>query len=617
MFTDALSKMILANMLTEATIRRSNEIAGRIRSWGRRLLEASPAVTRDHIPGLCEELEVIRAQFHHLREGDFSAAERRRILVETEKQLENDIIGHGGRVAKLRQVYLQSRQLSLINPAQLDRVEDLLRTLLEMTIDSERDVRVFGNLLNDLILEFSDRSLAMQLAQERFPEDPTRAKLAVHYQGMAKIIGANPIKPDNIAKFQQGWGIPSFLLPPGRRRSDPTSGLRDLVVHDGEDISLSREGLLKLGFAAQDADLAAAYARIFRIELAVPLRPVFNGGGRVKSFEAEQDEPDGRTYKLAQGLIQDVVTGGKSRLVTLPAGDKFQLQILAADRFGDVYEGLLLAGVPRETFTSRAEMIQSVPWLSRKVESLRGWLGVVGGKRARGAILDRIPILDLLSLTEQDLVLRMRELVEAQDLVDALLFREPFETVGIDPMRVSLPDLRTLHNIFTAVQAIHSASAYRVESRWHEGQRRYWGWRDTDRLFGTAEGTHSSYDEGKEMRGNKLIAVVGRQLKMGFGRDGAQTAIVPILGESGEVAHIVLLHLEVNESLPLEARIHTLGGKYQRIVNHASEYVEWDDKYLLEVPMVDLLMLSDEEIADERIVPLVRTSTLRRESASP
>ncbi len=611
LFTDALGKMLLANMLTEATIRRSNEIAGRIRGWGKRLLDASPSREAGAVAGLREELEVIRAQFEHLREGDFSSRERRRILVETEKQMVNEIIDLEAREAKLRHVYLESRQLTAINPAQLDRVEDLIRTLLEMTVTSERDVHAFFNLLDDLILEFSDRSLAMRLAEERFGSDAAKAKMAVHYQGMAKIIGANPIKPDNIAKFQQGWGIPSFLLPPGRRRSDPGGSLADVVKHDGDEVRVVRKNLLRLGFDAAEADLAEGFAQMFRVERAILLEPKFNGGGRVKSFQcdrqltglSDRDHP----YQLEESLVEEVMSTGRSSLRAVKAGSAVQLQLLAADRFGDVVQGLLMAAVEREELRDRAQLVATVPSLARKLESLQGWLQVLA-PQGDDRILGRIPPLDLLAHDEKKLVLQLRELREAEELAARLPFREVFEFLGVDPPSISVADLQTFQNVSNALTQISSAALYRVAVRWEDGNRKYWARRDTERLWGTAVGTVSSYDQGKELRGIKLIAVSGKRLKMGFGRDGARTVIVPVPGETGDTKAIVLLHVVVNEALDLAGRIRTLGEKYRRIVNHASEYVEWDDRYLVQVPMVDLLMLSDEEIADDRIVPLARAA---------
>ena len=621
MFTDSLSKMVMANMLTEATIRRSNEIAGKIRGWGRRLLEASRCAGRGEpldARELREELEVIRAQFDHLKEGDFSSKERRRILVETERQLENEIIDLAAREAKLAHVYLESRQLTMINPAQLDRVEDLIRTLLGMGVATEKDQQVFLNLLDDLILEFSDRSLAMRLAEERFSEDAPRARMAVHYQGMAKLIGANPIKPDNIAKFQQGWGIPSFLLPPGVRRSDPSGSLADAVVPGEEGPRLERQALLRLGFAAADADVAEAFLKLVEPEKGVLLKPAYNGGGRVRSFEyagvcrppafdaVREEDYAVHAYQLDHALMESLAESRHSSLWVVPAAPQVQLQLVATDRYGDVSEGLLVTGTLRPALRDHAAALEAVPLLERKAEFLRGWLGVLEPED-QDSTFARLPILDLLRLSEKDLLVRLRELIQAQQLANTLPFREPFEHVGIDPARLSVADLRTLHNVFKAVLDVRSAALYRVEARYQDGRRSYWGHRVVDRLYKAAQGTRSSYDaEGKELHGNKLIAVVGGRFKMGFGRDGAHTCILPVTGDSGEIDHLFLMHPVINEDLPLEARIATLGEKYERIRNHASEYVDWDDQFLMRVSMKDLLMLSDEEIADDRIVPSVR-----------
>lgn len=631
MFTDALSKMIMANMLTEATIRHSNAIAGKIRGWGRRLLEASTDCKPDgnlDVGALREELEVIRAQFDHLKEGDFSSRERRRILVETEKQLENEIIGLEGRETKLSRVYLESRRLTMINPAQLDRVEDLIRTVLEMEVSSPKDERVFLNLLQDLILEFSERSLAMRLAEERFADDAPRARLAVHYQGMAKIIGANPIKPDNIAKFQQGWGIPSFLLPPGQRRSDPTGALAECLSPQGERCRLERPVLMKQGFTGSDADLVAAFLELVDVEKGVALVPHFNAGGRVRSFGFDgwirgpglfycEKSAQAQTYNLEAELLQRVGESGRSHILIVPTPPGVQLQMVATDRHGDVSQALLLTGTLQERFRDLRVAAEALPLIQKKVEFLRGWLGVLGPQEQE-AILDRLPTLELLRLPEKELLVKLREMIQAQQLASSLRFREPFEHFGVDPARLTVADLRTLQNVFTAVTDIKSAALYQVQVRWKGGRRKYWGFRVADRLYKAAQGTQSSYDgDGKELHGNKLITVVGRRFKMGFGRDGAHTFILPVPGDDGEVGYLLLMHPEIDESLSVESRKKTLGEKYRRIRNHASEYVEWDDSYLSNVSMVDLLMLSDEEIADDKIVPMVRNpSTLSPPQAS-
>ncbi len=106
-------------------------------------------------------------------------------------------------------------------------------------------------------------------------------------------------------------------------------------------------------------------------------------------------------------------------------------------------------------------------------------------------------------------------------------------------------------------------------------------------------------------------------MKLGFGRDGAHTFILPVPGEHGEVGHLVLMHPEIDETLDISDRIRTLGEKYEQIKNHASEYIDWDDSYLGKISMVDLMMLSDEEIADERVVPLAKKkATLSGSSSS-
>ncbi|MBI3891761.1 MAG: hypothetical protein HY303_09560, partial [Candidatus Wallbacteria bacterium] len=183
---------------------------------------------------------------------------------------------------------------------------------------------------------------------------------------------------------------------------------------------------------------------------------------------------------------------------------------------------------------------------------------------------------------------------------------EQFDAAGFDLLDSTADNLETLRNVLTAVRAIRGSAIYDVKRQVEEGREDYLGKRDAASLRGIAAGSRSSFDDWNRLRGHKKIAASGRRLKMGYGKDGAPVVILPGEDEQGRVARLLLLHPEIDEALPVPDRIRTLGRKYHLILNHASEYVEWSDDYLARVPMRDLLMLSDEEIADERIVPMVR-----------
>ncbi|EKD68504.1 MAG: hypothetical protein ACD_47C00583G0003 [uncultured bacterium] len=93
---------------------------------------------------------------------------------------------------------------------------------------------------------------------------------------------------------------------------------------------------------------------------------------------------------------------------------------------------------------------------------------------------------------------------------------------------------------------------------------------------------------------------------MGYGKDGAPIVIIPWHNAVAELEKIILLHIEIDENLTIGKKIETLGEKYNLIVNNVSEHFEWNDNHLNLVTMKDLMMLSDEEIADNKIIETLR-----------
>ncbi|MDP7420218.1 MAG: hypothetical protein QGH40_00005, partial [bacterium] len=176
MFTDTLGKMLLDNMVTEATIEESNSLASRISYWGHRLLDISAGSQPDAIFTIQKELNVFLREFKRLAEGDFHSEMRWQKTIDLERQLSEGRISVDKREDILGTMYKTSRRISVVPASSRDRIYDLFRILLQFEFDGGEDPSIFFSLLNDLILELSDRSLAMRVSDERFFDDPARAR---------------------------------------------------------------------------------------------------------------------------------------------------------------------------------------------------------------------------------------------------------------------------------------------------------------------------------------------------------------------------------------------------------------------------------------------------------
>ncbi len=599
LFSDMLTKMILANMLTEATIEVSNGIADQLSGWGNRLLDRAEGM--DPVPAsqVAVELKRLRKDFARLDDGDHPRRERIEACLELERQAVSGMVTEVEREDKLAELYRSGRQLSSAAAESRQRVTELLQILTEEDLSEEAEV--FDRLLWDLVLELSDRGLAMRVADERFQDDPERARTAVHYQGLAKILGANPIKPDNIAKFQQGWGIASFLLPPGRRRSHGTTLLAPSLLGDRGSWLVDPPGLLRVGYPPESVERLELFSLLVDPDRTEVMEASFLGDGR-PVFTARSGDP-----VTQASTLHDRIRGtGEPGLEFEMEGNRMRLVALSLDPFGDPDQLVLVEGRLKSLSDEEQEaIIWNSDHLKRRRSLVQGWISGLG-KDVRDQIDDRITPAKLLAFDEIGLRDRVEGLAARAELAGQIPGAADYAASGFDLLDVTVENLETFKNVLTAMPSVRGSAVYLVKKRSIEGRPEFMSIQDTDSLRGVAVGRGSRYGQWGKLLGNKRIAAAGRKLKMGYGVDNAAVVILPAENAQGTVFKLLLVHPEIEESLSVEDRIRTLGGKYRLIVDHASEYIEWNDRLLESVSMVDLLMLSDEEIANERIVPLAR-----------
>lgn len=116
---------------------------------------------------------------------------------------------------------------------------------------------------------------------------------------------------------------------------------------------------------------------------------------------------------------------------------------------------------------------------------------------------------------------------------------------------------------------------------------------------GLARQMTSRTETSSPLMGTKRTIVSTGHFYIGRGKsDGASIAILPLLGENNFVSSLLLIHIDYNESLPLQEKKEVLGYRYNDIRNLVNEYnVGWDDLYLEKIKLADLLSEPVEELA--------------------
>jgi glucosamine--fructose-6-phosphate aminotransferase (isomerizing) len=114
----------------------------------------------------------------------------------------------------------------------------------------------------------------------------------------------------------------------------------------------------------------------------------------------------------------------------------------------------------------------------------------------------------------------------------------------------------------------------------------------------------SRVETDKSLKGSKRIIVRQGNVYLGKGRkDDRSIVVIPLLSSgpssAGKIEHLLLLHISFKESVPLNQKIRTLGGKYEHIKNIVQENsVGWNDAFLDLVPIDDLFGRSAEKVGE-------------------
>ncbi|MCX7817122.1 MAG: SIS domain-containing protein [Syntrophales bacterium] len=109
----------------------------------------------------------------------------------------------------------------------------------------------------------------------------------------------------------------------------------------------------------------------------------------------------------------------------------------------------------------------------------------------------------------------------------------------------------------------------------------------------------SRTETSPHLMGTKRTIVSTKHIYIGKGKqDGFPIVIIPLLGDTNKVSHLLLVHVTFNEELPLHEKIAVLGYKFNDIKNTINEYnLNWRDNYISQISVEDLLCEPAELIA--------------------
>ncbi|MDD4357817.1 MAG: SIS domain-containing protein, partial [Smithellaceae bacterium] len=151
-------------------------------------------------------------------------------------------------------------------------------------------------------------------------------------------------------------------------------------------------------------------------------------------------------------------------------------------------------------------------------------------------------------------------------------------------------DILTVNRIQPAIAAVRGYTLYIISGLDEQGNPSANSMITIQSRGGVALGMKSRADRPTVLMGVKRTIVSTGHAYIGKGQaDGALIVILPLRSGNEFVSHLLLLHVEYDESLPIGQRKEVLGYRYNDIRNLVNEYnIRWDDRYLGKMTLADL-----------------------------
>jgi glucosamine--fructose-6-phosphate aminotransferase (isomerizing) len=192
---------------------------------------------------------------------------------------------------------------------------------------------------------------------------------------------------------------------------------------------------------------------------------------------------------------------------------------------------------------------------------------------------------------------RISERVEG--LVFAALSAEGFTESQLTPA-----NLIVLKNVQGVIREIEGSVLYRIAGLNLLGEPDDATTIQVLHKRGRTAAVPSRVETDSALKGSKRIIVRQGNVYIGKGRkDDRSILVIPLLSAAASGAsraeHLLLLHIDFKEAVPLTQKIRALGGKHEHIKNIVQENsLAWEDSLLEAVPIDELFGRSAEKVAE-------------------
>ena len=161
-----------------------------------------------------------------------------------------------------------------------------------------------------------------------------------------------------------------------------------------------------------------------------------------------------------------------------------------------------------------------------------------------------------------------------------------------------------LKNLQRIIARIEGATVYRIGGLDALGEPSENATIEVISKRGAVASVPSRVETDNRLKGTKRIIVKQGNVYIGKGRkDNRSILVIPVLTASdtstGLIGYLVLLHIGFKATVPLDARIKALGGKYEHIKSIVQENsIAWDDHFMELLEISELFGRSAEKIGE-------------------
>jgi glutamine---fructose-6-phosphate transaminase (isomerizing) len=156
----------------------------------------------------------------------------------------------------------------------------------------------------------------------------------------------------------------------------------------------------------------------------------------------------------------------------------------------------------------------------------------------------------------------------------------------------------TLKRFQDAIRKINGYTLYVIKGLDEEGKPTEGTTIKVAKKQGISKRLSSRFDDPGILMGSKKTIVRNADVYAGTGKsDDASIILIPLLNTARAVEHLLLLHVEFNDEIPVEQKKEILGEKFGDIENIIDEYnIPWKDAYLAPLAVKYLLGETAERI---------------------